>query len=162
MTRSKAPGPSFPARWRKAFRNTAHGVSTDGLTPASVAVGLLLSEYADWETGGSIRPGHDRLSRTVGISRATVKRCVAALIRAGWIALDDRGSFGRASTYRLEIPPLVVITTGEIQPPVTGSPVSPLGEVAATRNGLTGAHITGSLVSHHLEKTFALAGAVAA
>jgi DNA-binding transcriptional MocR family regulator len=133
----------------------------DGLTPTSVAVGLVMSEYADWATGGDIRPGRDRLAAVIGVSIATVTRSITALHTTGWITTDEVGTFGRTSVYRLTIPPLVIITTGEITTPITGSPVShlparnrltsePLRAAQNRRNRLTGDDITGSPVSHHL------------
>ena len=145
---------SFVSQWRRTFTKTSHGLTVDGISSTSVAVGLVLCEYADWQTGAGIRPGHERVARVVGASRATVKRSVAALVTAGWIESEDRGSFGRASTYRLTIPPLLVIGTGEITPPVTGSPMTPWGEVPETRNGVMGAHLTGSPMTHHLCQTY--------
>jgi hypothetical protein len=157
----KAPASSFPARWRRAFTRTDHGRTVDGLTPTAIAVGLVLSEYADWATGSGIRPTRKRVAGTVGVSVAAVGRAVADLITAGWLATEERGSFGRPSTHRLTIPSLVILATGEVSAPVTGSPVrhlptrnrltsAPLSAPGATRNRLTGAHVTGSLVRHHL------------
>ena len=151
----------FVSRWRGAFTRTMHGLERDGLTPAAVAVGLVLADYADWHTGGGIRPGRKRVALTVGVSVATVGRCIAALVAAEWLATDERGSFGRSSTYRLTIPPQEKTDTGEITPPVIGSPVSllpdrnrltgePLKAAQTIRNRLTGAHPIGSPVSHHL------------
>lgn len=145
MSRAK----SFPSTWRRAFTRTRHGTPHDVLTPTAVAVGLVMSEYASWETGGGIRPGHARIATVVGVSQATVKRAVALLLESGWIAEQQRGGFGRASVFQLVIPPLVDERDGTISSPVTGSLVSPWG----SRNGVTGEPLTGSLVSHQLWRT---------
>lgn len=144
---------SFISRWQGTFARSRHGVQVDGLTPVAVAVGMVMSEYADWTTGENIRPGHKRVAEVVGTSLATVKRSVSALESAGWLGCDERGTFGRASVYRLTIPPLVDTVTGELSMPqahrngVTGDPV---GDAAESRNGVIWAYVTGSPVTPHL------------
>lgn len=159
MTSKPAP---FTSRWRRVFARTRHGGRFDCLTPTSVAVGMVLSEYADWETGAGARPGLERLAEVVGTSQKTVVRCVQALVASGWIEREERGTFGRATSYRLTIPPLVHLGSGEVHGPSngvtgvpvmdrsTGSPVSRLDGRPSARNGDTGVHVTGTLVSHYL------------
>jgi hypothetical protein len=146
---------SFPSRWRYRFVRTAHGTTVDGISPTAVAVGMVLSEYADWNTGGGIRPGRQRVAAVVGVSVPTVTRSIAALTSTGWIATDERGSFGKASTYRLTIPALEDKSSGVISLPVSGSPVSHSDARETAPQRLTGAHSTGSPVSHQLCMNYA-------
>ena len=141
---------SFVSRWRHAFAWTPHGAAVDGIGPTAVAVALVMSEYADWKTGANIRPGHDRLAVVVGVTKAAIKRAIKSLEAAGWIENEQRGSFGRASVYRLAIPSLVDMGTGEVSAPVTGSPAIPWGSRAGHRNGVISTSVTGSLVTPHL------------
>lgn len=174
----------FTSRWRRAFTRTRHGAPHDCLTPTAVAVGLVLSEYADWDTGTGARPGLERIATVVGTSPKTVVRAVQALVAAEWLEREERGTFGRATSYRLTIPSLVHLGTGEVSAPtkgsdqdvverprngvtgvpvaltVTGSLVSSLRRRASTRNGVTGVHVTGSLVSHHLCHDLYVGGAL--
>jgi len=115
---------------------------------------MVMSEYADWDTGGDVRPGLERIAATVGVSVKTTKRCVTQLVTAEWLAIDARGSFGRATVYRLTVPALVNLSDGTVTPPVTGSLVSPLDGTPDTRNGVTGVHVTGSPMTPHLCQTF--------
>lgn len=140
---------SFTAQWRRRFCRARHG-DHDGVGTVGVAVGLVLAEYADWATGENARPGLDRVADVVGCSTATVKRGIKMLVISGWIECTDRGSFGRASTYRLTIPPLVDTSSGEIHAPLTGARVIPWTRPGRDRNGLTGERVTGARVSHHL------------
>jgi hypothetical protein len=147
MSRATA---SFPSRWRYVFVRAEHGLKVDGLNATSVAVGLVLSEFADWTTGGNVRPGHKMIARAIGTTLAPVKKSISALVSSGWLTIDDRGSFGRATTYRLVIPPLVSLTTGEITPPVTGSNLTPWEKPGEDRNGVVSACVTGSNLTPQL------------
>ena len=127
---------SFPAQWRQAFTRTLHGRQAagddgprrSGLSTTAIAVGFVLASYADTLTGENIRPGLERVAAGMGISVATVKRAVRDLHGAGWIATTEVGSYGRASVYKLTIPPLFDTATGEIPTP---------------RNGVTSDTVTG-------------------
>lgn len=143
---------SFPSRWRYAFVRTPHRLDVDGISPTSVAVGLVMSEWADWRTGGNIRPGRKRIASVVGISVPTVTRSIAALSSAGWLATDQRGSFGLSSVYRLTIPSLANVTTGVITGPVSGSPMSHSDTPNDSPQWLTGALSSGSPMSHQLSQ----------
>jgi len=155
------PAP-FTSRWRRAFTRSRHGAPHDCLSPTAVAVGLVLSEYADWQTGTAARPGLERIATVVGTSHKTVVRSIAALVAAEWIERESRGTFGRATSYRLTIPSLVHLGTGEVSTPrnggtrdpvtgpPTGSPVTLLDAGATTRNQVTGVRVTGSRVTHYL------------
>lgn len=138
MNRSK----SFPSTWRRAFSRFRHGAA--GISPTAVAVGFVMSEYADWTTGGNIRPGRKRLAETLGVDVATIGRCIQTLTRHGWIVTDQRGKFGSPSIYRLTIPPLIADGSTTVHPP---SSAHGCATERSPREGSTGALV--SLSSAH-------------
>jgi hypothetical protein len=146
MEMSKA----FTSRWRYTFARTPHSTATDGIGSTAVAVGMVMSEYADWKTGSNIRPGHERLAAVVGVTKVAVKRSIKSLEIAGWIQTEQRGAFGRASVYKLRIPSLVDTVTGEISTSVTGSVGTTLGKRPGGRNGVVSVPLTGSVATTHL------------
>lgn len=75
------------------------------VTSATIkAVGNRLASYADFRTGGRVRPGLARLAIDLEISHTTTKAAVAVLRRVGLLRLVSAGSRHDAATYQLVIP----------------------------------------------------------
>lgn len=81
-------------RWAAALVN-----ERDLSRPAKL-VGLVCAlKYANWETLGDIRPGVPNLARDTSTSPRTVQRALNELVRAGYLEIAKRGSYGRATLY---------------------------------------------------------------
>lgn len=109
-------------------------MSDDALLPAARVVAYALSKYMDKETLRDARPGPDRLCVDTGLSLATVKRMLKALIARGWVEQTLQGGAApggprRASVYagKTRVNLRGVNLTG-----VTDDPV-PVSEGAVTR-----------------------------
>ena len=89
---------SFVSAWTQAFRDS---VSPGG--PARVT-GYALATFANAD-GSSVRPGMARLMLATDLGRSTLRRALPALIGDGWLVEVTPGTTGRATEYRLTLPP---------------------------------------------------------
>ena len=89
---------AFRFRWERAL------VASELPTRAK-AVGLVMAMYADAD-GGSVFPGVERLATETGQGARTVKRALAELRSAAYVALVSSGQWrrGKADEYRLSLP----------------------------------------------------------
>lgn len=113
---------------RHAGRYEWERVVLDDFTPSTPTVKLValtLATYANGRTGGSIRPGIQRLAQVTGLSERTIIRSVKELEELGMVSCVRRGSsFGRggkgmASTYQLTVPAALGVedaVTGDSSP----------------------------------------------
>jgi len=95
-----------PARkyeWEKALLARSRA---EGMTAGCQHVALLLSTYADGD-GLQIRPTVKTLATVSGKGESTIKESLKYLRDYGWILQLLQGQTGRASEYRLTIPPRV-------------------------------------------------------
>ncbi|MGY1914434.1 helix-turn-helix domain-containing protein [Blastococcus sp. SYSU DS0973] len=76
------------------------------MTAGCQHVALLLSTYANGD-GTSIRPTVETLAAVSGKGQSTIKESLKYLRDHGWVHQVSRGQTGRASAYRLTIPPKV-------------------------------------------------------
>ncbi len=86
-------------RWADAILRDAQLSSKAKLAGVTIAL-----RFCDWQTLGSIRPGAPLLASVTGLGERTVKRAMAELVDAGYLVLDAKGSFGRASHYHGTFP----------------------------------------------------------
>ena len=70
-------------------------------------VGLVAARYADWQTGGNVRPGNERVQAATSMTKKTVLGGMARLRAAGWLNRTSKGG-GRsrqvADTHELTLP----------------------------------------------------------
>jgi hypothetical protein len=100
--RSKAKGkpPRRSTGDRVAALNAFVDFTMQGLTRAEALVWLVL--FRDSKPDGLARTGQSDLARRAGVNCKTVKRAVAAVVKAGLLAVVYRGSLRRGpSAYRV-------------------------------------------------------------
>jgi hypothetical protein len=86
--------PLAGALWAKNL-----GRDFPGLTMADRAVGLLLTHFADYETGKGARPSQETIAEALGISERTVRGSLKRLEQAG--AITCTGRYHRVKVYDL-------------------------------------------------------------
>lgn len=87
------------------YLKALHGVD---VTPAQFRVLVTILDYSD-QNGNRAFPGVENLVKDCCLSTATVKRCLTALVDAGWLTKVSRGGRSgdgrkRASEYALTAP----------------------------------------------------------
>ena len=126
--RSNGKAKGKPARRngdRFAVLNAFVDFTMRGLTRAEVSVWLAL--FRDTKPDGLARTGQTDLARRAGVNCKTVKRAVAALLKAGLLTVVYRGSLRRGpSTYRVWS-----LTRQEVTP--ASSPPSDKGHCAPSK-----------------------------
>lgn len=91
-------GRPFVATWRVMLMDA-------GLDPTAVAVGFILAEHADFETGQNARPSYDTVSKYLGgLSHESIRKAVVRLREKKLIAVARRPSPGKATVWRLTDP----------------------------------------------------------
>lgn len=85
-------------KWSKAVRRS------DVNSTAKTLADTLALDFANSKTG-QLNPSRATLARSINKSEATVKRALATLRDAGWLAcIDDRTGRNRTASYRLLMP----------------------------------------------------------
>lgn len=75
------------------------------LDTTAVAVGFVLAEHADYETGANARPSHATISEYLGgISSETIRKATSRLETAGLIRKTKKPSNNKATVWRLADP----------------------------------------------------------
>ena len=86
-----------------------------GLSRAEALTWLVL--WRDTKPDGTARTSQADLARRIGADRSTVKRAVAALVKAGLLAVVYRGSLRRGpSAYRVQPQPRDKVTPARSPP----------------------------------------------
>jgi len=100
---------------RFAVLNTFADFTLSALTRAEIAVWLLL--WRDTKPDGTAQTSQADLARRAGANPSTVKRAVAALVKAGLLAVVYRGSLRRGpSAYRVRPLPRERVTPASSPP----------------------------------------------
>jgi hypothetical protein len=101
--KSVAGAPARKWEWEKELLSRSRA---EGMTTGSQHIALVLSTYGDGD-GRDIRPTIATLAAVTGRGQSTVKEALRYLREHGWVHQVSRGQTGRASEYRLTIPPRV-------------------------------------------------------
>jgi hypothetical protein len=94
--------PATTNNWTRAFRES-------GLPTTTMAVGFIMATYADYKTGGDIRPSAETIARQAGLkgphARKVTYRHMSVLCKSRWMEKTyDANHAGRrdeSSRYRL-------------------------------------------------------------
>lgn len=88
--------------WQRALRDEPKPKGSP-LTSTVVAVGMVLSTYADLGTGSNARPARGTMAKGVGVGVDTVHRALGALCALGWLERVTSRP-GHPVSYQLTVP----------------------------------------------------------
>jgi hypothetical protein len=94
---------SAPRAWRRALEQALVAVLVPGATPVTLAIVNDLAKRMDYSTG-HVAYDLEGIAARCGVTTSTVKRHLAALRRAGWIAWAEHGSLRNALRRLAPIP----------------------------------------------------------